>query len=105
MDASEKWIIFQFTQHQTTTLLKWMFSKTFLQKSLLLNGLYGIQIRPPNNNDDLYPLFCINPSSSRPNCNQAVDQLGELPLGRWGIIGEIPLRWGELAIPPWPTTV
>ena len=39
MNASEKWMIFQFTPHQTTTLPKWIFfQKIFFKSSFLLNG-------------------------------------------------------------------
>ena len=36
----------------------------FFKSSLLLNGWWGIQVRPPNNSDDLFLLFCLCPSSS-----------------------------------------
>ena len=63
MDASEKWMIFPFTPHQTTTLPKWIvFKKLLFKSSLLLNGQCCIQVRPPKSIDDLCLLFCINPS-------------------------------------------
>ena len=47
MDVSEKWMIFQFTPYQTTTLPKWMFFlKLFFKSSVLLNGQCGIQVHP-----------------------------------------------------------
>ena len=58
MVALEKWMIFQFTPHQTTALPKWMFfQKLFFKSSLLLNSYCVIQILPLNSSDDLCLLF------------------------------------------------
>ena len=63
MDALNKWMIIRFTPYQTTTLPKWMFSQKLLFKSsFLLNSQCRIQVRPPLNSDDLWLLFCLNPS-------------------------------------------
>ena len=67
MDVSEKWMIFQFTPYQTTTLPKWMFFlQLFFKSSLLLNGQCGIQVLPPNSSDDICHFFCHYPSSDIP---------------------------------------
>ena len=63
MDALKKWMISWFTQHQTITYPKWLFSqKLFFKSSLLLNEFCSIQT-PQTSSDDLCLLFCIYPSS------------------------------------------
>ena len=48
------------TLHPTTTLPKWMFfQKLFLESSLLLNGLCGIQVRPPTSSPNICLPFCL----------------------------------------------
>ena len=68
MDGLKKCKIIRFSPFQTTTLPKWMFCQQILFKTfLLLNGQCGIQVRPPNNSDNLCLLFCLYPSSMQVN--------------------------------------
>ena len=66
MVTLKKWTIIWLTIYQTTTPPKWMFSQKLLFKSSLLqNGKCGIQVRPPNNSDDLCLTFCLYAYSMR----------------------------------------
>ena len=57
-------MIILFTQYQTTTIRKWMFSqKRLFKSSSLVNGECGIQVHHPQNNNELSLLFCLDPAS------------------------------------------
>ena len=73
-----KWMIIRLTLYQTTTLPKWMVSKKlFFKSSLLLNGLSGIQFRPPSNSDDICLLLRLYFSSMYPIHNCHTEKLGK----------------------------
>ena len=61
MDASEKWMIIWFTSHHTKPHPPKIdvLPKHFFKSSLLLNVLFGIQVRLPNSSDDISLLFCL----------------------------------------------
>ena len=64
MDALEKWMIIQFTPHQTNTLPKWIFfNKTFLKIILAAKWIERHSSPSPTSSDDLCIPFCIYPYS------------------------------------------